>query len=98
MRFEHCHVQPLCTPTRVQLMTGQYNFRNYKAFGIIDPRATSFAHLLKSVGYATCVVGKWQLYGSNTEKKESQAKIVQWSGAPPAWGKIQRRPAGAYNR
>jgi len=22
MRFEHCHVQPLCTPTRVQLMTG----------------------------------------------------------------------------
>ena len=22
VRFEHCHVQPLCTPTRVQLMTG----------------------------------------------------------------------------
>ena len=22
MRFEQCHVQPLCTPTRVQLMTG----------------------------------------------------------------------------
>jgi hypothetical protein len=22
MRFERCHVQPLCTPTRVQLMTG----------------------------------------------------------------------------
>ncbi len=28
MRFEHCHVQPLCTPTRVQLMTGLYNVRN----------------------------------------------------------------------
>lgn len=24
MRFEQCHVQPLCTPTRVQLMTGRY--------------------------------------------------------------------------
>ncbi|MEN6425530.1 MAG: sulfatase-like hydrolase/transferase [Phycisphaerales bacterium] len=74
VRFDRCYSQPLCTPSRVQLMTGQYNFRNYKAFGIIDPRATSFAHLLKSVGYATCVVGKWQLYGSNTEKTESQAK------------------------
>jgi arylsulfatase A len=29
MRFEQCHVQPLCTPTRDQLMTGLYNARNY---------------------------------------------------------------------
>src|SRR5262245_58541930 len=36
-RFEHCHVQPLCTPTRVQLMTGQYNVRNYTRFGHLDP-------------------------------------------------------------
>ena len=28
MRFENCHSQPLCTPTRVQLMTGKYNVRN----------------------------------------------------------------------
>ncbi len=28
VRFEHCYVQPLCTPTRVQLMTGQSNARN----------------------------------------------------------------------
>ena len=74
IRFDHGYSQPLCTPSRVQIMTGQYNFRNYRAFGIIDPSQTSFAHLLKNAGYATCVVGKWQLYGSNTEKKESQAK------------------------
>jgi len=74
VRFDRCYSQPLCTPSRVQLMTGRYNFRNYKAFGIIDPHETTFAHLLKSAGYATCVVGKWQLYGSNTEKRESQAK------------------------
>ena len=35
VRFEHCHVQPLCTPTRVQLMTGQYNVRNYLNFGTL---------------------------------------------------------------
>lgn len=63
MRFEHCHVQPLCTPTRVQLMTGQYNDRNYIRFGILDPNATTFAHLLQRGGYKTGVVGKWQLLG-----------------------------------
>lgn len=61
MRFEQCHVQPLCTPTRVQLMTGLYNVRNYIEFGTMDPKATTFAHLLKNAGYATGVCGKWQL-------------------------------------
>src|SRR5688572_25386512 len=61
MRFEHCHVQPLCTPTRVQLMTGIYNVRNYVEFGLLDPNATTFAHLLKKAGYATGICGKWQL-------------------------------------
>ncbi|MBW3543563.1 MAG: sulfatase-like hydrolase/transferase [Planctomycetes bacterium] len=61
MRFERCHVQPLCTPTRVQLMTGLYNVRNYSQFGLLDPTATTFAHLLKRAGYATGIAGKWQL-------------------------------------
>lgn len=61
MRFEHCHVQPVCTPTRVQLMTGMSNARNYIQFGVIDPDATTFAHLLKQAGYATGIAGKWQL-------------------------------------
>jgi len=61
MRFEHCHVQPLCTPTRAQLMTGIYNVRNYIEFGLLDPKATTFGHLLKQAGYATGICGKWQL-------------------------------------
>jgi arylsulfatase A len=60
-RFTHCYAQPLCTPTRVQLMTGLSNVRNYIRFGTMDPEATTFAHLLKAAGYATCIAGKWQL-------------------------------------
>lgn len=61
IRFENCHVQPLCTPTRVQLMTGMSNVRNYTHFGHLDPGQTTFGNLLKSAGYSTCIAGKWQL-------------------------------------
>jgi arylsulfatase A len=61
VRFEHCYSQPLCTPSRVKIMTGIYNVRNYVKFGVLDRKQTTFAHLLKKSGYSTCVVGKWQL-------------------------------------
>ena len=60
-RFTHCYSQPLCTPSRVKIMTGMSNFRNYVQFGVLDRKQTTFAHLLKKEGYATCIVGKWQL-------------------------------------
>ena len=62
MRFENGHVMPLCTPTRVSLMTGKYNFRNYIGFGLIKPDEVTFGHLLSDAGYNTCISGKWQLY------------------------------------
>ena len=70
MRFTHCHSQPICTPSRVQIMTGRYNDRNYIRFGLLDPKAKTFAHMLKSAGYATCVVGKWQLAGGFDAPKQ----------------------------
>ena len=76
VRFETFYVNPLCTPTRVALMTGQYGFRN-GFLGMQDaafkpapdsPQADIGTHftqadLLKSRGYATALVGKWQLSG-----------------------------------
>lgn len=61
VRFTHGYAQPLCTPTRVQLMTGQYNVRNYVQFGYIEPTVVTFAQLLRQAGYATAITGKWQL-------------------------------------
>ena len=63
MRFENAHSQPICTPSRVQIMTGIYNHRNYIEFGLLDPEAHTFGHLFKQAGYKTCIVGKWQLKG-----------------------------------
>ena len=75
LRFEHCYAQPLCTPSRVQLMTGRYNSRNYIDFGYLDVKATTFAQLLKGAGYATCITGKWQLNGN--DKKPSVAAATR---------------------
>ncbi|MDR2808992.1 MAG: sulfatase-like hydrolase/transferase [Tannerellaceae bacterium] len=61
MLFKNCHAQPLSTPSRVQLMTGKYNHRNYTRFAYLDPKEKTFAHLAKEAGYSTCIAGKWQL-------------------------------------
>ncbi len=61
VRFTECYVQPLCTPTRVELMTGISNVRNYIRFGVIDSQAVTFGNLLRDAGYATGIAGKWQL-------------------------------------
>lgn len=63
VRFTHAHSTPVCTPTRVQIMSGLYNSRNYTRFGHMDSKITTFGNILKDAGYATCVVGKWQLNG-----------------------------------
>ena len=63
IRFTQCISQPLCTPSRVKIMTGLRNFRNYEHFGYLNPTAKTFGHLMKEAGYSTCVAGKWQLNG-----------------------------------
>lgn len=75
VRFTNCHSQPLCTPSRIKIMTGKSNGRNYVAFSIMAPRTTTFAHLLKKAGYRTGVVGKWQLYGAEQYGKQAKTGI-----------------------
>lgn len=74
MRFTQCHSQPLCTPSRVKLMTGLSNSRNYEAFSILPRGSRSFAQHLGALGYASCVVGKWQLLGAEHYKPMIRGK------------------------
>ncbi len=72
IRFENCYSQPLCTPSRVKIMTGKYNYRNYEDFGYLNPNQETFGNLLQAAGYATCIAGKWQLNGINRNNPDNQ--------------------------
>ena len=69
IRFTDAHCSAAtCTPSRYALLTGSYAFRQENtgirpgdANLIIQPGSTTLPERLKSVGYATAVVGKWHL-------------------------------------
>ncbi|NLX96114.1 MAG: sulfatase-like hydrolase/transferase [Rhodopirellula sp.] len=87
-RFEQCHTLPLCTPTRVQLMTGRYNVRNYLNFGTLPRSETTFAHRLKQAGYATGICGKWQLGRESDAPRHfgfDEACLWQHTRRPPRY-------------
>ena len=61
LRFTNAHAQPLCSNTRLQLMTGLHNNRNWLYFGILPTDSKTFGHYMLEAGYKTCIAGKWQL-------------------------------------
>lgn len=63
IRFAHCYSTPICTTSRVKIMTGKYNFRNYTHFGYLNPAEKTFGNMLQAAGYKTAIAGKWQLNG-----------------------------------
>lgn len=103
MRFETCYATPICSPTRVSLMTGQYGFRT-GWFNLIgspySPQPSSpaydvgakltFADVLKTRGYATALSGKWQLSGE-------PATVIRDCGFDEyrMWAYTHNLPAGA---
>jgi len=64
VKFNYCYSEPVCTSSRVKIMTGRDGIRNYLNFGTLDKSETTFGTMLKNAGYATAVAGKWQLHGA----------------------------------
>lgn len=63
MTFQTCYSTPLCAPSRVMLMNGQYSFRSYRSWGEIDENRATFAKSLRDSGYQTAMAGKWHMGG-----------------------------------
>ena len=63
VNFTKAISQPLCTPSRVKIMTGKFNYRNYDYFTYLNPKEKTFGNLFQENGYKTAIVGKWQLNG-----------------------------------
>ena len=105
MRFETCYATPICSPTRVALLTGQYGFRT-GWFNLIgspySPKPESpdydvgarltFADVLKTRGYATALAGKWQLSGE-------PATVIRDCGFDTyrMWAYLHNLPPGAVH-
>ncbi len=62
-QFNTFYATPLCVPSRVELLTGRYSFRNYTAWEKIDRTQKTFPQLLKASGYKTAMAGKWHPHG-----------------------------------
>ncbi|NOX54021.1 MAG: sulfatase-like hydrolase/transferase [Planctomycetes bacterium] len=71
MKVRNFYVTPVCSTTRVMLLTGRYPFRTgwhthhdpaIYGGGYFDwNREVCLARVMKSAGYDTCIAGKWQI-------------------------------------
>ncbi len=119
MKFNNAYSMPQCTPSRATLLTGKYPWRNGYVnhwdvprwgVGYFDWRPkenTTFARLMKDLGYKTCAAGKWQLNDFRIEpeamKKHGFDDWAMWTGweagNPPSGERYQdpyiNTPAGS---
>ena len=79
VRFKTAWATPLCTPTCVEFLTGQYGFRTgWKVHhdvparggaGLDPAKFTTIARVLRDAGYATALCGKWQINDLRPDKE-----------------------------
>jgi arylsulfatase A-like enzyme len=79
MRLTNFYSMPQCTPSRAALLTAQYPYRNgwvnhfdvprWNLKGFNPKTNPCIGNVMKSAGYKTCIVGKWQISDFREEPK-----------------------------
>jgi arylsulfatase A-like enzyme len=79
IRFDHCvSSQPVCTPFRGMLLTGQHPLSNGAYTNDVPLLANNgkyFGHVLTEAGYRTGYVGKWHLLGGDRDRPVPPGKM-----------------------
>lgn len=60
LRCDQAYAYPLCEPTRIALMSGQYNSRNFLRCKSQHASEITFGDVFQNAGYATGIFGKWK--------------------------------------
>ena len=112
MTFNNAYSMPSCTSSRTMLLTGKYPWRNGYVNHWDVPRwgvayfdwkkkeNTTFARLMKDLGYATYAAGKWQINDFRVEpqamKKHGFDDWAMWTGSETGNKASEKRYYDAY--
>ena len=90
LRLTQFLVEPGCTPSRAALMTGRYSIRSGLSLVAVPGSPNSLpateitiAEVLREVGYATAMFGKWHL-GDQPYSQPQNKGFDEFYGIPPA--------------
>ena len=94
IRFKNCHSTPVCSPSRVTILTGRYTFRTTMRWGHIPRDEVTFGSMLADAGYKTALAGKWQLARLKDDPKHvkkrgfKESRVWGWGEGPRYWNPI----------
>lgn len=76
---KNAYAYAICEPTRIALMTGMNNQRNFVQAKALHESHITFGDLFKQAGYTTGIAGKWkQSRGSSTIPGEAYVDQFGW--------------------